>query len=302
MTWSRAALLINASGPDRVERKSGTLPVRATWATKMRTASGNDVPNSWVTFAARLSSFGSTLHRKSTLMLQMCHEGTEGRKPFLVKSRDWQGRFMIGAGTARAMLLLTAAWRGAAEYSGSKFPALAILAGQVFVGLGQVGDFHIGGVEEEPASFEAQGDGAQVEGIGDGSGQEEIAVGGFAAFESGDPGGGVPALVALPGRGFRQVFGCAVFAHFPVRDDAGILAVEAADKAPKFFQVYFVFLFRRAGSPSVGRQLRAADCTRTPLRSVRFWVWKRDRRLLIISSYTGAFRFGSAIVSSNAND
>ena len=73
MISSRAALLTNTSGPDLVERERGTLPVRATWATKMRTASGKDVPNSWVTFAARLSSLGSTRHLKSTVMLQMCH-------------------------------------------------------------------------------------------------------------------------------------------------------------------------------------------------------------------------------------
>jgi hypothetical protein len=73
MIASRAALLTNTSRPDLVERETGTLPVRTTWATNMRTASGKDVPNSWVTFAARLSSLGSTRHLKSTVMLQMCH-------------------------------------------------------------------------------------------------------------------------------------------------------------------------------------------------------------------------------------
>jgi len=73
MIRSRAALLINTSDPVLVERETGTLPVRATWATKIRTTSGNEVPSSWVTFAARLRSFGSTRHRKSTVMLQMCH-------------------------------------------------------------------------------------------------------------------------------------------------------------------------------------------------------------------------------------
>ena len=74
MIRSRAALLINTSDPVLVERETGTLPVRATWATKIRTASGNEVPSSWVTFAARLRSFGSTRHRKSTVMLQLCRE------------------------------------------------------------------------------------------------------------------------------------------------------------------------------------------------------------------------------------
>ena len=73
MIRSRAALLINTSDLVLVERETGTLPVRAIWATKIRTASGNEVPSSWVTFAARLRSFGSTRHRKSTVMLQMCH-------------------------------------------------------------------------------------------------------------------------------------------------------------------------------------------------------------------------------------
>ncbi len=90
MIWSRAALLINASGPERVERETGTLPGRATCATKIRTASGNEVPNSSVTFAARLSSFGSTRHRKSTVMLQMCHKETPGQV-FLVHSHGLAG-------------------------------------------------------------------------------------------------------------------------------------------------------------------------------------------------------------------
>ena len=75
MILSRAALLTNTSGLDLVERERGTLPVRATWATKMRTASGKEVPNSSVTLAARLSSFGSTRHLKSTVMPQMWHSG-----------------------------------------------------------------------------------------------------------------------------------------------------------------------------------------------------------------------------------
>ena len=79
MILSRAALLTNTSGPDLVERERGTRPVRAIWATKMRTASGKDVPNSWVTLAARLSSFGSTRHLKSTVMLQMCHSVMEAQ-------------------------------------------------------------------------------------------------------------------------------------------------------------------------------------------------------------------------------
>ena len=102
MTWSRAALLMNASGPERVERETGTLPVRATCATKIRTASGNEVPNSSVTFAALLSSFGSTRHRKSTVMLQMCHKGTPGQV-FLVTAMAWQVIWLVfeaGVGTA----------------------------------------------------------------------------------------------------------------------------------------------------------------------------------------------------------
>ena len=74
MILSRVALLINGSGGDLVERERGTLPVRATWATKIRTASGNDVPNARVTLVARLRSFGSMRHLKSTVMLQMCPE------------------------------------------------------------------------------------------------------------------------------------------------------------------------------------------------------------------------------------
>jgi len=42
--------------------------------TKIRTVCGGEVLNSWVNFAARLSSFGSTRRRKSTAKLQMCHE------------------------------------------------------------------------------------------------------------------------------------------------------------------------------------------------------------------------------------
>jgi hypothetical protein len=74
---SRASLLTKASGPDLVDRERGRLPVRATWATKIRTASGSEVHSSLVTFVARLSNFGSTRHLKSTVMLQMGHKGTE---------------------------------------------------------------------------------------------------------------------------------------------------------------------------------------------------------------------------------
>ena len=104
MTWSRAALLINASGPDWVERESGTLPVRATCATKMRTNSGSDVPSSWVTFVARLSSFGSTRHRKSTVMLQKCHKAMEAQA--------------CSGGTAPWPLLILYFWARMAESGG----------------------------------------------------------------------------------------------------------------------------------------------------------------------------------------
>ena len=96
MILSRAFLLTNVSVSDLVERERGRLPVRATWATKMRTASGSEVPSVLVTFAARLSNFGSTRQRKSTVMLQMCHLGNGdaslSRQPGLI----W--RYRIGTG------------------------------------------------------------------------------------------------------------------------------------------------------------------------------------------------------------
>ncbi len=79
MILSRAFVLTNVSASDLVERERGRLPVRATWATKMRTASGSEVPSVLVTFVARLSNFGSTRQRKSTVTLQMCHSEISDR-------------------------------------------------------------------------------------------------------------------------------------------------------------------------------------------------------------------------------
>ena len=73
-----------------------------------------------------------------------------------------------------------------------KFPARAIFAGEKFVGLGNIGDFRAGGIPQQSAAAESQGDRGEVEGIANGAGEQEIAVAGRPSFESRDPRGLTP--------------------------------------------------------------------------------------------------------------
>src|SRR5437762_7423019 len=69
----------------------------------------------------------------------------------------------------------------------SQFPALAILADQALVRFWYIGDFHIGRVEKEPPPSQSQRNSAQVEGVRNRFGQQEIPVGWLPAFAGSHP-------------------------------------------------------------------------------------------------------------------
>ena len=80
---------------------------------------------------------------------------------------------------------MTSQDRGPAQSSQLQFPAFPVFASQELVRLGDIRDSRAGGVEEQSPASQPQGNRGQVEGIRDRSGQQEIPVGGLAAFERG---------------------------------------------------------------------------------------------------------------------
>ena len=70
-----------------------------------------------------------------------------------------------------------------------QFPAFAIRAAQELVGFGAIGDLEVGGIPDQAFASQPQRNRREVEGLGDGAGQEEVAFGGRAALEGFNPGG-----------------------------------------------------------------------------------------------------------------
>ena len=70
--------------------------------------------------------------------------------------------------------LLSGSVRSAPLWRSLELPALAVVAVEVFVGFGGVGDFHVFAVELH-LSAGAEGDRAEIDRIGNGRGVEEVA-------------------------------------------------------------------------------------------------------------------------------
>src|SRR4051812_39679183 len=127
-------------------------------------------------------------------------------------------------------------------------PAGTVFAGQVFVCVGDVSDFHGRGVEKQSSAAEAQGNGTEGERVGNWSGQQEISVGSLAAFECRNPGrvagsrGRSSSHGAFFGGSLGQIFCGAVIAHLFFGNDLRIFGAESRENFSAVTDEHHAFL------------------------------------------------------------